>query len=81
MSRFSKFDQFFSVQSTETPRLRITQRIAGNSEDRLGGTNPFLSRERRSYSIENTLKLIKQKEDIQTRVSDFLASKKLGLLT
>jgi len=81
MSRFSKFDQFFTAQSTETPRLRITQRTTGNSEERLPGSNPFLSRERRSYSIENTLRLIKQKEDIHTRVTDFLTNKKLGLLT
>jgi hypothetical protein len=66
--------------------MRFTQRPNGVSEDRIRKTednsnNQFLTRERRSYSIENTLKLIKQKEDINTRVSDFLTSRKLGLLT
>jgi hypothetical protein len=46
--------------------MRFTQRPTGVSEDRTRKTeanlgNKLLSRERRSFSIENTLKLIKQK--------------------
>lgn len=79
--RFSKFDHFFSAQPDETGRMRITQRLSGGTEDRLPGSLPMLERGRRSYSIENTLKLIKQKEDIHSRVTDFLTSRKLGHIT
>lgn len=85
MSRYSKFDHFFSVDANKTPRMEQTKRATnGRSDERRLEASPSLqlfNRERRSFSIENTLKIIKEKEDINSRVTDFLTNRKLGLIT
>lgn len=83
MSKYNKFDQFHSEELAANNK-QSQRLVVGKSEDRINRQEPnsvqLLNRERRSFSIERTLKLIKEKEDINTRVVDYLTNKKIGLV-